>query len=95
MNQTVTLVARQGSQAAENTYRLPAGVTAEELARKYLTTLGALASEEKKPDEDTVYSLRDSESGRELTADTVVSEYLAHEDTGRFEVVHTDVAGRA
>jgi hypothetical protein len=94
MNQTVTLLARQGAQTTENTYRLPTGVTAEQLARKYLTVLGRLPGEEKRPDEDTIFSLRDNESGRELPADTVVSDYL-DEDTGRFEIVHTDTAGLA
>jgi hypothetical protein len=93
MRRTVTLVAHQGTQTAEKAYYLPEGVTAERLARKYLKALGSLPSEKRQPDEDTVYSLRDDASGRELPGDAVVSDYL-DEDSGRFEVVHTDTAGR-
>ncbi len=94
MRKKITLSLNRGGQRSEGTFYLPYGVTAEQLARKFLQMNGALESVEKKPDDPVTYTLRDPVTGTNLGPDASVSDYMAGQ-SGSFEIAWTDVPGGA
>ena len=87
---TVTLsLSDQGGQIS-NTFFLPEGKSAEQMARRYLVMKGRVGSVDRPTDGSVIYSLRDKSTGRELHPDEVVT---VEGPSAEFEIVHTDVPG--
>lgn len=92
MSKTMTIISNQGPTKTQKTYYCPEGATARGVAKKHLVAQGVLATAEDTPDEDTMITLRNCDTGQDLSPDAVVFDDIVG-DHSQYEVVHTDVAG--